>query len=156
MKFTIENLKKGQSDAQLKEEGVWHQIAVPGFPSTVGFKLRSANSNAARMWDQKRFRDQRHLYINDTMPPIEVLDRNDADKVAEALLIDWEIVMENGEKEPVDAEIVRQVMIQLPDVRFDLIEASKRKDAYRVQEVAAIAKNSAAPSPTTSETAVRV
>lgn len=156
MKFTIENIKKAQSDPQLKEDGVWHQIAVPGFPSTVGFKLRSANSNAARMWDQKRFRDQRHLYLNDNVPPIEVLDRNDADKVAEVLLLDWQIVKEDGDKEPIDVELVRRVMIQLPDVRFDLIEASRRKDAYRAQEVAAIAKNSDAPSLMTSETAVRV
>jgi hypothetical protein len=153
MKFTIDNAKKAQSDPKLKEEGVVHQIAVPGFENTLPFRLRSSSSNVARMWEQKRFREQRHLYLNDSVPPIEVLDKNDADKIAEALLLEWPLVKEDGTPEPLDRDSVRAAMMQLPDLRFDLIQASNRKDAYRLQEVTAIAKNSDAPSPTTSVTA---
>jgi hypothetical protein len=48
---SLAQLKKGQSDPTLKEEGVWANMIVPDVPAPLKLKLRSVASNAARMWD---------------------------------------------------------------------------------------------------------
>jgi hypothetical protein len=143
---SLAQLKKGQSDPTLKEEGVWANIIVPDLPTPLKLKLRSVASNAARMWDIKRFREQRNYYLNDNVPPLEVIDQNDVDKLAEVLVLDWNLTLDDGMPAPCTVDVVRAVMAQLPDTRRDAIAEASKHASYRRAEATLIAKNSETPS----------
>lgn len=148
----ISALKQGQSDPALKENGVWHNITIPDVDEPFRLRLRSSASNAARTWDIKRYREQRNFYVDDKVPPIKVIDQNECDKLADVLLLEWDATDDDGTPVPCTKENILALMAQLPDVRHDAIEASKKKEAYRLAQVAAIVKNSEVPSPQTSVT----
>lgn len=147
----ISSVRKVQSDPGLKEAGVDHTFMMPdddeGHPvEPVVIKARSVASNAARLWEVKTFRDQRQYYENDNIPPIAVIDQNEINKLAEAVVVGWNLTRDDGSPEPCTVESIRAVMAQLPDLRRDLTAAIAKHDRYRLKAVAAIAKNSAAPS----------
>ena len=148
---SLKQLKEGQSDAGLKEEGVWAEILIPGLTDPLRLKLRSVASNAVRMWELARFRKQRNYYLNDNLPPIEVIDQNEVDKLAEVMVTDWNVTGEDG-PEPCTVATVRAAMAQLPDVRRDALAEAARHHNYCRTEVAALAKNSERPSPRDSAT----
>lgn len=143
---SLKQLKQGQSDPTLKEEGVWVDIIVPDVVEPLKLKLRSVASNAVRMWEIRRYRDQRNYYINDNVPPIEVLDQNDTDKLADVMVTDWNMTNDDGSAVPCTSDIVRQAMAQLPEVRRDALNEAAKHNHYRVQAVEAIVKNSVRPS----------
>jgi hypothetical protein len=143
---SLAQLKKGQSDPTLKEEGVWADLIVPDVPAPLKLKLRSATSNAARLWDIARFKKQRNFYLNDNVPPLEVIDQNDVDKLAEVLVMDWNLTNDDGTPAPCTIDAVRGVMGQLPDTRRDAIAETMKHANYRKAAVGAIAKNSETPS----------
>lgn len=149
-------LKQGQMDPALKEGGVWHPITIPDVDEPLNIKLRSVSSNKARTWEHVRFRAQRRYYEDDKIPPVAVLDQNECDKLAEALVTEWDLLDDDGQPVPCTEENVRSIMSQLPDVRFDALQKAAKKESYRVAQVAAIAGNSAAPSTPTSATAAGV
>lgn len=152
---SLQQLKQGQSDAAMKEEGVWAELVVPDLAEPLRLLLRSVASNAVRMWEIARFRKQRNYYLNDNLPPIEVIDQNEVDKLAEVVVLDWNITDEDGTKEPCTVASVRAVMAQLPDVRRDALAEAARHTNYRRVEAAALAKNSARPSAPDSGTVAR-
>jgi hypothetical protein len=143
---SLTQLKKGQSDPTLKEEGVWSDLIVPDVAAPLKLRLRSVASNAARMWDIARFKKQRNFYLNDNVPPIEVIDQNDVDKLAEVLVLDWNVTNDDGTPTPCTVDAVRAVMAQLPDTRRDALAEAAKHNNYRQAEVLAIAKNSETPS----------
>jgi hypothetical protein len=143
---SISQISKGQSDPALKEAGVWATIMVPDVPEPLKLKLRSAASNAVRMWEIKKIREQRNYYLNDNIPPIEVLQQTEIDKLAEVMVVEWNVTNDDGSPAPCDVEAVRAMMTIWPDVRRDAFAEAARHNNYRHAEVTAIAKNSAAPS----------
>jgi hypothetical protein len=149
---SISQISKGQSDAKLKEAGVWATIIVPDVVDPLKLKLRSAASNAVRMWEIKRYREQRNYYLNDNLPPIEVIDQNEIDKLADVMVMDWNVTDDAGAPSPCDADAVRAMMTIWPDVRRDALAEAAKHANYRHAEVAVIAKNSVRPSSTHSVT----
>lgn len=143
---SITQISKGQSDPKLKEAGVWATIIIPDVVDPLMLKLRSAASNAVRMWEIKRYREQRNYYLNDNLPPIEVIDKNEIDKLAEVMVMEWNVTNDDGSPAPCDVEAVRAMMTIWPDVRRDALADAGKHANYRQAEVAVLAKNSAAPS----------
>jgi hypothetical protein len=149
----ISQVKEGQSDAALKEAGVWHEFRVPDCPEPVKLKLRSIASNAARLWEIKVYREQRNYYENDGLPPIDVIDQNEINKLAEALVTDWNLTDDADQPLPRTVAMVREVMKDLPDLRTNAISATAKHEKYRLKAVAALEKNSETPSSQDSATA---
>jgi hypothetical protein len=154
----ISQVRKAQSDPGLKEAGVEHTFLQPdddeGNPvPAVVLTLRSAASNKVRLWELKRYREQRQYYENDNIPPIAIIDKNEVDKLAEAYVVAWNFTRDDDSPEPCTVETVRAVMAQMPDLRRDALEAAGKHDRYRLKQVAAIAKNSEPRSPQVSTTA---
>lgn len=149
---TVRSLVKGQSDAGLRESGVWADLVIPGSEEPLRLKLRSVSSNKARMWDLARFRKQRSYYLGDGLPPIAVIDQNETDKLAEALVVDWNVTADDGTPLPCTEDQVRAVIAQLSDTRRDAIAEASRHENYRLKQVEALAGNSAGPSTPSSGT----
>lgn len=152
---TLKHLKKGQSDPTLKESGVWFEFFVPDVAEPLKLRLRSLVSDKVRMWEHARYRAQRRYYLNDTIPPIEVIDQNEIDKLAEVMVTDWNVVDEEGNPVPCDVESVRAAMAELPDTRREAMNEAAKHGSYRQAEVIAIAKNSALPSSLSSATVAK-
>jgi hypothetical protein len=144
--ITVKTLTKAQSDPGLREAGVWAEVIVAGSVEPLKLRLRSLSSNKARMWDLARFRKQRAYYVGDGLPPIEVIDQNEADKLAEALVLEWNISQDDGTPLPCATETVRAVMLQLPDSRRDAMAEAGKHENYRLKQVEELAGNSAGPS----------
>lgn len=143
---SISQISKGQSDPKLKEAGVWAIIIIPDVVESLKLKLRSSASNAARMWEIRKLREQRNFYLNDNIPPIEVIIQTEIDKLADVLVMDWNVTNEDGSPAPCDPEAVRELMAIWPDVRTDALLESSKHNSYRHAEVTAIGKNSERPS----------
>lgn len=150
---SIDQVTQGQSDPGLKESGVVHKFVVPDCPDPVELTLRSAASNAARIWENKTFREQRQYYEGDNIPPIEIIDQNEINKLAEALVVAWNITNADGSDAPCTPTLVRRCMKLWPDLRRDAIAATVKHDRYRIKQAAAIVKNSETPSSLHSGTA---
>jgi hypothetical protein len=115
-------------------------------PSRSSSSCAASSSNAVRVWEIKRYREQRNYYLNDGVPPISVLDQNECDKLAEVMVTDWNVTADDGSPEPCTVDAVRAAMAALPDVRRDALQEAAKHNRYRKAEVIAIAKNSKAPS----------
>ena len=150
--ITVTSLTKGQSDPGLREAGVWVDLLVPGSAEPLKLRLRSVSSNKARMWDLARYRKQRAYYVGDGLPPIEVIDQNETDKLAEVLVVDWNISQEDGTPLPCTVENVRAVMEQLPDTRRDAMAEAAKHESFRLKQVEELAGNSVGPSTPSSGT----
>lgn len=150
---SISQVTQGQSDPGLKETGVVHTFVVPDCAEPIELRLRSAASNAARIWENKTFREQRQYYEGDNIPPIEIIDQNEINKLADALCVSWNITNDDGSAAPCTPSLIRQCMKLWPDLRRDAIAATLKHDKYRLKQVAAIAKNSETPSSLGSGTA---
>jgi hypothetical protein len=148
----LAHLTAAQSDPTLREEGVWVELPVAGADEPLKLKLRALASTKARAWDLARFRKQRAWYLNDGTPPIAVIDQNEADKLAEVLIVEWNITNDDGTALECTAEKVREVMLALPDTRREALAAAGRQENYRLQTVEALGKNSSRPSKRTSAT----
>jgi hypothetical protein len=90
--------------------------------------------------------EQRNFYLNDNVPPLEVIDQNDVDKLAEVLVLDWNLTLDDGTPAPCTVDAVRAVMAQLPDTRRDAIAEASKHASYRRAAATLIAKNSETPS----------
>lgn len=147
----LSTLTAAQSDTALKNEGVWHDIAIPGADEPLRLKMRSTSSAKVRAWDMARVKTQRAYYANDGIPPVAVLDQNEIDRLAEVLVLDWNLTDDTG---PVSCtpKTVREVMAALPDTRREALAAADRLDRYRREQVEAIEGNSSRPSLPTSGT----
>jgi len=144
--ITVGSLTRAQSDPGLREAGIWIELIVPGSAEPLKLRIRSVSSNKARIWDLARYRKQRAYYVGDNLPPIEVIDQNETDKLAEALVVEWNVSQDDGTELPCTVENVRAVMAQLPDTRRDAMAEAAKHESYRLQQVEGLAGNSAGPS----------
>lgn len=148
---SIASLKKAQTDPTLRESGVWAEFSIADDVEPLRLKLRAASSTKVRAWELKRFRAQRSYYLGDRVPPIEVIDQNEVDKMAEAIVVDWNVT-ENGHPVPCTTEQIRIVMTDLPDTRRAALAECAKVEQYRLAGVEGIAKNSEQPSALSSGT----
>jgi hypothetical protein len=144
--ITVTKLTKAQSDPALREAGVWVDVIIPGSLEPLRLRIRSLSSNRARMWDIARFKKQRAYYAGDSLPPIEVIDQNETDKLAEALVVEWNVSQDDGAPLPCTVENVREVMAQLTDTRRDAMAEAAKHETFRLKQVEELAGNSAGPS----------
>lgn len=142
---SIAQLKKGQSDPTLKEGGVWFELVVPDVIEPLKLKMRSAASDTVRLWEIRKFREQRNYYLNDNIPPLAVIDQTEADKLAEVVVMEWNVTAEDGTPESCTVEAVRALMLQLSDTRRDALAEIAKHNRFRKTEVIAITKNSERP-----------
>lgn len=154
MPVNVSRLKAGQSDPKLKEEGVWSDFYVPDTDEPLKLRMRSLFSNVARTWEIKRAKENRRFYENDNIPPIDVIDRDDIDRLAEVLVVEWNVMEDDGVTPfACTTKNVRELMRELVDTRRQALAEAAKTARYRRAEVAALAKNSETPSPVSSITA---
>lgn len=136
------SLKQFKTDAALEEQGTVIEIA-----DGITVQVRSEMSKKVRQWNIARWRKDRALYMNGSLPGVDHADKVEIDKCVEVLVLDWDGVTED-EVTPIACtpETIRRVMTDYPLFRRAIIAGAGEVENFRSAEVAALAKNSGTPS----------